>query len=799
MRISIAWLKEYVQTNLDTETLAHKLTMVGLEAEEIISLDPGIRDVVVARIRNVQPHPNSDRLFVCEVETGSRIQRVVCGAPNVRPGLVTPLALEGAHLPSGMTVRSARIRGVESDGMLCSAKELGLSDDASGLLELPETLRIGQSLREALGLDDTALELNVTPNRPDCLSIVGVAREVATVENLPLRVPQPVVKESDVPIASKTSVEILEPTLCPRYMARVVLGVRVGASPDWLQKRLHAVGLRSINNVVDVTNYVLMELGHPLHAFDYDRLAEHRIVVRRARPEEEITTLDGVRRNLTTETLVIADAEKPVALAGIMGGESTEVSETTQNLLLESAYFNPVSIRRTAKALGISTESSYRFERGADIEGVRRALDRATELIVQVAGGEVCKGVVDVYPKPAAPVEILLRPERARQVLGAEIPTEEMTRILRSLGCHVEGESPLRVVAPTFRPDLTREIDLIEEVARIWGYDNIPTTFPLGDIPSKVANPHLALRRQLASILCAAGYYEACNYAFISPQLFEMMRIPEGSELRNALVLANPLSVELSVMRTSLWPGLMQNLAANRRHGVERVALFEIGREFHPRPGEELPYERWMLAGVLSGAPPKRWGVPLREPDFYDVKGLIEAILKATGVEKWVLARAKHPSLHPGRSAVITLEDRTLATFGEVHPGVLKNFDLNRRAVLFEVDVDALAEVANPTRVMESISPFPSTHRDLAVVVDADLPSEEVTRRIREAIPPDLLGSLSLFDVYVGGQIPPNKKSLAYAIEYRSLERTLTDAEVDRIQAQIVHTLTTEVGAALRS
>jgi phenylalanyl-tRNA synthetase beta chain len=799
MRISIAWLKEYVQTTLDTEALAHKLTMVGLEAEEIIQLDPGVGDVVVARIRNVLPHPNSDRLSVCEVETGSRILRVVCGAPNARPGIVVPLALEGTRLPSGMTIRSSRIRGVESDGMLCSGKELGLSEDASGLLELPNSLRIGQSLRDALGLDDTAVELNITPNRPDCLSIVGVAREVATAENVPLNVPQPVVVESDVPVASKTSVQILEPTLCPRYAARVVLGVQVGQSPEWLQKRLNAVGLRTINNVVDVTNYVLMELGHPLHAFDYDLLAEYRIVVRRARPDETMTTLDGVHRSLTTETLVIADAEKPVALAGIMGGKSSEVSDATTNLLLESAYFNPVSIRRTAKALGISTEASYRFERGADIEGVTRALDRATELIVHVAGGKVCKGVIDVYPKPLTPTEIRLRPERVAAVLGIEVPTEAIERILRGLGCRLVSANPMRVIAPTFRPDLTREVDLIEEVARVWGYDNIPTTFPGGVIPSKVANPHLALRRQLVAVMCAAGYNEACNYGFTSPQLFDKMRIPEGDELRNALVVANPLSVEISVMRTSLLPSLMQNLETNRRHRVERVALFELAREFHPRRVAELPYERWMLAGVLSGAPPKHWANPAREPDFADVKGLVETVLRVTGVTDWTLTRAEHPSLHPGRSAVISRESRTLATFGEVHPGVLKNFDLTRRAFLFEIDVDALAECAAPSRSMQAISPFPSTPRDLAVVVDADLPAETVARLIQQTVPPDLLGSLSLFDVYVGDQIPANKKSLAYAIEYRSPDRTLTDAEVDKIQAQVVRVLAREVGAELRA
>lgn len=796
MRVSIAWLREYVPTSLSAETLAHRLTMAGLEAEEIVELDPDMKDVVVARIRNVFPHPNADRLTICEVETESRILRVVCGAPNVRPGLVVPLALEGAHLRSGMTVRKSRIRGVESEGMLCSAKELGLSEDASGLLELPENVRIGQPLSDALGLQDTILNLNVTPNRPDCLSIVGVAREVAALEGLPLSLPSTEVVESDVPAVSKTSVQVLEPSLCPRYAARVVLGVRVGPSPEWLQKRLSAVGFRPINNVVDVTNYVLMELGHPLHAFDYDRLAEHRIVVRRARPGENLTTLDGVPRGLTTETLVIADAEKPVALAGILGGQDTAVSETTQNLLLESAFFNSVSIRRTAKALGLSTEASYRFERGADVGGVKTALDRAAELIRRLAGGEVCRGVVDVYPHPFHAPEIRLRKERVTALLGAEVNSETIGRFLRSLGCHVEGNNPFRVVPPTFRPDLTREIDLIEEIARLFGYENIPTTFPEGEIPSKAPPPHLTLRRQLVGLMSALGYHEACNYGFTSPRLFEQMRMEH--ELRQALCVANPLSADLSVMRPSLLPSLMQNLVTNRRHRVERIALFELARTFRPRRGEKLPEERWMLAGVLSGAAPKHWANSSHEPDFYDVKGVVEAILKEVGVSDWTLARAEHPAFHPGRSAVVSRESRILATFGEVHPVVLKNFDLTQRAYLFEADVDALAESATASRRMQPLSPFPSVTRDLALLVESDLPAEAVTQIIRESVG-ELLGSLSLFDVYVGERIPPNKKSLAYSIEYRSFERTLTDTEVDHFQARLLRRLADELGAQLRT
>jgi phenylalanyl-tRNA synthetase beta chain len=799
MRVSVQWLEEFIGKRLEPGPLAERLTMLGVGAEEIIPLDPGIRDVVVARILRVKPHPDAPRLSICAVDAGRREPvQVVCGAPNARPGLVAPLALEGAKLPNGLTVAATSIQGVRSQAMLCSAAELRLSQEADGLMELPTSLRPGTALVEALELDDTAIELDITPNRPDCLSIVGVARELATLERLPLRVPTPRVQEEGRPIADVTSVEVLDPALCPRYAARVVLGVRVEPSPLWIQKRLRAVGLRPISNVVDVTNYALMELGHPLHAFDLDRLGGRRIVVRRARDGETLTTLDGESHNLTTETLVIADAKKPVALAGIMGGSDAEVTSETRNVLLESAYFNPVSIRSTAKALGVHTEASHRFERGADVGGVVRALDRAAELLQDIAGGEVCSGVLDLYPRPVEPLVVHLRPQRANALLGTDIAAEEMQAILTGLGCHVEKGPPLGVTVPTYRPDLTREVDLIEEIARVHGYDDIPTTLPTGAIASAALDPDLQRRRAIHQVMLSCGLHEACNYAFYSPGSLDRIRIPQGHPLRDEVVIANPMSAEASVLRTSLLPSLLHNVRHNRRHQVEHVALYELARVFLSRGARELPTEKWVVAGAVCGHYPAHWSSSAREPDFYDAKGVVEALLRAAGLREWSLERTDHPTFHPGRSARTLWNGHVLATLGEAHPEVLRNNDIDRRVVLFEVDADALCAHWRPDRWMEALPPFPSTKRDLSFLVDKRWPAADITDTIRGAIR-GLLGSVLLFDVYTGEQVPSGKKSLAYSLEYRSAERTLTDSEVDRMQAQIVRLLEERFGAELRT
>jgi phenylalanyl-tRNA synthetase beta chain len=799
MQVSTNWLQDYVATTLSPEELAAKFTMLGVEVEETFPLNEGIGDIIVARIEKVTRHPHADRLSICEVNTGAETVTVVCGAPNARAGMNAPFAPVGAKLPAGMEIGETEIRGVRSFGMLCSEKELDISEDADGLMDLPTELTLGASLVEALHLDDIALEISITPNRPDCLSMNGLAREIATVEHLPQTLPEVSVPEGATPVEELTSVEINDPSLCPRYAARVIRDVTVGPSPPWLQQRLRSCGMRPINNVVDVTNFVLMELGHPLHAFDYDRLAENRIVVRRARSRETLTTLDGRTHTLNSETLVIADAEKPVALAGIMGGSESEVGQGTQHLLLESAYFNPVSIRRTAKALGLQTEASYRFERGADPEAVITALDRAAQLIAEVAGGEVCRGVVDVYPEPVAPLAIQFRPERANKVLGTDIPEDEMTRIFKGLGFGVSGDAELTVVAPTYRPDITREIDLIEEVARVYGYDQIPVTIPVGEIPDPRLDPFLSLKRRIHEAMHRHGLYEACHVAWYATDEFQKL-LPESHDpLRDQIAVENPLSREMAVLRTSLLPSLLQSVAYNRRRQVEHVALYELQRVFIPTDlGEELPDEQLILAGAVSGPSGKHWSNDNAGPDFYDVKGIVEGLLAEVGVAEWSLERLSSGTLHPGRSASLHIGGQEVGCLGEVHPDVLQNYDLGQRVYVFSLNVHALEEHGDPERWMDALPPFPNTTRDLAIVVDEDTPAEEVLNAIRGAVS-GLLGAITLFDVYTGEHVADGKKSLAFALEYRSHERTLTDTEVDKLQAQILHTLEQELGAVLRS
>ena len=827
MNVTLNWLKNYIDFEFSPSELADRLTMLGIEVESIKQLGAELEGVVVGSVTSIQPHPNADKLVLCQVDIGETEElQIVCGAPNAREGMLAPVATIGATLPIGLTIKRAKLRGEVSLGMLCSEKELGLSEDAAGLMELPTDTPLGTSFSEALGLDDVVFELEITPNRPDCLSLIGVAREIRAETGNALKLPQVDFNEDETDIREMTSVTIEAPDLCPRYAARVIRGVKVGQSPAWLQHQLESVGVGVINNIVDITNFVLMEYGQPLHAFDYHKLTENRIVVRRAAAGENITTLDEIARELTPDMLVIADAEKPVALAGIMGGYDSEITETTCDVLLESAYFNPSSIRATTKALGISTEASYRFERGADPGVVLAALDRAAQLIAELAGGSICKGIVDVYPGQQPLRRIQLRPERVNFILGTALEAAEMVQILRHLGFDIEESRPevaptgtkkdrdpevapteksvFQVTAPTFRSDITREIDLIEEIARVYGYDNIPTTLPKGDIPVPVPNPSTEVRKHIKYFLLAAGMMEAINYSFCDPNCFDKIRFTADNPLRDALKLRNPLSPEMSVLRTTLIPSLLENAQHNRNHQIDTIALFEIGNVFIQDGGSSrsdlriATLEPERVTGILAGQIGDGvYSNPYREPDFYDIKGLVEGILEVCGIVDYTLQKTDAPTFHSGRNAAVLLDDRQLGTFGEAHPEVLENYDLPYKAYLFDFDMEALVDAAIFAKRFEPIPVYPKVERDLAIVVDKELLSDIPTGLIY-ATGGELVESVRLFDVYEGEQVPEGKKSLAYAITYHSATETLTDKAVNALHDKVVKRLNQELGAELR-
>ncbi len=806
MNVSIKWLKEYVDFELSPEGLAERLLMLGMEIESIKQLGEGLDRVVVGKINTVGRHPKADKLVLCNVDVGSGPDaQIVCGAPNAREGLVTPVALVGAQLPNGLTIQRAQIRGEESQGMLCSEQELAISDEASGLMELPDDTQIGAPLVEVLDLDDVVLELEITPNRPDCLSMIGVAREISVTTGNPLRrlegdvsyLHPDLVGAEMTDIHNLTGVTIEAPDLCPRYAARVIRGIQIAPSPAWLQRRLEAIGIGTINNIVDITNYVLMEYGHPLHAFDYHRLAENRIVVRRAEPGETLKTIDAEERELTPDMLVIADAENPVALAGVMGGFDSEITDQTVDVLLESAYFHPPSIRKTSKALGMHTEASHRFERGADPEGIIPAINRAAQLIAEIAGGEICAGIIDVYPGKRKAINIKLRPERINFVLGTELAPDEMRDILTRLGFVVSDA--FEVTVPTFRPDVEQEVDLVEEIARVYGFDNIPTTLPRGDIPIPKADPKANLREDVKTYLLQCGMMEAMNYAFYPPDVFDRIRLASTDPLRQAIPIVNPLSEDQSLMRTTLLPSLLANAQHNRNHQINDVQFFECSKVFIPNEMGEYPNEPECVAGIIAGnLGAGVYGDPLRPADFFDIKGIVEGLLDRCGFSDYTITRTDHLAFHPGCRAEIRIEDKTLCVFGEAHPEVLENYDLPHKAYLFELDFEQLVNVVETTKQFERIPIYPSVNRDLAIVLDVDTPASCPTQIIKST-GGELVSSLHLFDVYTGEQVPEGKKSLAFAIEYRSTTETLTDEIVDRVHEEILEQLERELGATLRS
>jgi len=803
VKISVKWLGEYVALPASVEELSRRLTAVGLEIEGVERPGEGLRGVVVAQIKESVQHPNADKLSVTKVDRGgAELLQVVCGAKNFKVGDKVPLATVGTKLPNGVEIKQAALRGVDSSGMLCSAKELGLSEDSAGLLILPPELKPGTPIAEALGMDDVVLEVNVTPNRPDALSHLGVAREVAVATGGTLRPPEPKLAESGAPASDKARVRIEDAGRCPRYAARVIENVKIGPSPQWLQDRLKACGVRPISNVVDVTNFVLLEYGQPLHAFDLDKVAGQEIVVRTARPGEKMKTLDGKERALSPEDLLICDRDRAQALAGVMGGEDSEVSAGTTRVLLESAHFQPSSVRRTAKRHGLHTEASHRFERGADLDAVVPAVDRAAALIAELAGGTVAPGRIDVYPQPQPPRRVTLRYERVERLLGVAIPEADCRRILGTLGFRAveEGSGRTTFEVPRARVDVEREEDLLEELARVYGYDNIPARLPRSMAELRPEPVAAEAERRAHQALSGAGLSEVVNYSFVTPRTLEVLG---GKEQPVALL--NPLSVEQSVMRTSLLPGLLENLSRSVRHQVEKVAVYELGRAYFRDPeggqgqkpaAREVPRLAGLVWGLRGG---RSWTQKEARMDFFDAKGALEAVLQALHVEGVRFVAAEAPAYHPRACARVELADGTvLGHVGELHPRVIKALDLPRDVFAFEVDTAPLYAAAQLVPAYEGLPRFPAVLRDLAVVVPLELRNEEVRRVILEVGGP-LVEDALIFDVYTGKPIPEGRKNVAYAIRYRSPERTLTDAEVSEAHQRIISEVNQRLGGALRA
>jgi phenylalanyl-tRNA synthetase beta chain len=803
VRVSLKWLAEYVDVTLPPKELAHKLTMAGLEVENIerVGGDWDEALITIGRVVAVDPHPNADRLRLATVDYGAeQAMTVVCGAPNVAAGQKIAFARAGATLIDGHTgkpseLKPAKIRGVESAGMVCSERELGLSEEHQGILVLPDDAPVGTPLAQYLG--DAILNIDLKPNRPDGLSMVGVAREVAALTDQTLREPGHTYEESDTPVAEKASVEIENPDLCFRYIATVVEDVKIGPSPRWMQERLIAAGMRPISNIVDITNYVMLELGQPLHAFDYMKLSGGKIVVRRARANERMTTIDGVERTLGPDTLVIADAQAPVAIAGVMGGETSEVRDTTTAILLESATFHPVSIRRSAARFQLRSEASTRFEKTLHPELAMVAARRATKLLVEIAGGRALHGFVDVYPEPWPEVRIDVTRKRLQQVLGIDSPTSTVRLALTSLGfsCHWDPPEHYRVRVPYWRTDVHIPDDVAEEVARIVGYEQIPTKGLGGEIPAKISQPRRELRERLRDVLAAAGMQEVITYSLTTLDALQQVVAPEELATYPPMRVVYPVSAEHEYLRPLLRASLLETLSANIRKREGELALFEAARAFLTEP-DGPPQEQEHITGVVAGRREDRWGHATDEPvDFYDAKGYVEAALRAIGVPA-TFQEATAFGLVPGRTAEIAIDGRRAGTIGQVHPRVAAHFDIDGDVFVFELIVDELLPFVSPVRRVESVSRFPPVVQDVALVVDTQLSAERVRSII---VQHELVADAQVFDVYEGDRIPAGKKSLAFSVRYQSSERTLTDEDVAETQRAILARLKNEIGADLRS
>ena len=797
MNLSMKWLSDYVTLDTTVKDFCAAMTMSGSKVEVATEEGSEIKNVVVGKLLSVVPHENSDHLVVCQVDVGQEQPiQIVTGAPNVKAGDIVPVALCGAELPNGVKIKKGKLRGVESNGMLCSLGELGLTVHdfpyaiADGIFLIQEDCQIGQDIHEAIGLNDTSVEFEITSNRPDCLSVTGLAREAAATYHVPLNLKKPTFQGIDGNIQDALQVEIQNKEKCPRYAAGIVKNVKIAPSPRWMRERLRASGVRPINNLVDITNYVMLEYGQPMHAFDLRYVKDGKIVVRNAAEGETITTLDGVTRTLSPEMLVIADAEKPIAVAGVMGGEYSGIMEDTNTVVFESAYFEPVQVRRTAKKLGMRTDASARYEKGLDPEGCLRTLERAFELVELLGAGEPVRTHIDLDYNEKQRNRIPFDPAWINKFLGTDISREEMCDTMKMLEIEVDGDT---CISPSFRIDLERPADLAEEVARIYGYNNIPSTVIKG-VANASLTPKQKFRRTLENATVAVGCYGILTYSFISPKYFDKIALPADSSLRKTVVISNPLGEDTSVMRTTTLPSMLETLSLNYKNRNAAVALYEIGKEYLPTAPDKLPEEPDRLTIGMYGD----------DADFFTLKGMVETILKTAGLHDCTYKACGTDApfdeicaLHPGRSAVIYAGETPIGYLGEVHPTVQKNYDIGTRTYVAKLLIDEMQPLAQTEITYQPLPKFPAITRDLSLVCADKVPVGDLQAAMKNAVG-NILEQITLFDVYKGEQIAAGMKSVSFSIRMRSHEGTLTDEQADAAMKRVLKALK-EHGATLRA
>ena len=787
MRLPLSWLKDYMNTDgIENAEYMHKMTMSGSIVEGIENAADEFKNVVTGKILKIEKHPDADKLVVCQVDVGEDAPiQIVTGATNVFEGAVVPVAKHKSTLPGGVKITKGKLRGVESFGMMCSTDELGISEErATGILILSDDTPIGEDITKVLGLDENVAEFEITSNRPDCMSIIGLARETAATFNRPFNVNVPQVKENSENAEEMASVEIRNADLCSRYIGRIVKNVKIAPSPEWMQKRLKACGIRAINNVVDITNYVMLEYGQPMHAYDLDHVEGKKIIVRNAEKDEKLETLDDQPRMLGESMIVIADEKRAIGVAGVMGGANSEVCDDTTTVLFESACFNAAAVRKGAKALGMRTDASALFEKGLDSENCLPAINRACELMVQLGAGEVVGGIIDEYPIKKQQLVLDFEPEKMNAFLGMDIPRDEMVEMLARLDFKVKND---KVYVPTYRGDIEGMADISEEVARIYGYDRIPTTLMKGEMVAGGKTDKQKLRDTVRNCLAANGLYEIITYSFIDPKENAMVRIPEDDSRSNFVRITNPLGAENSVMRTDMTSSLLKTLRTNYTRRNAQAALFELGTIFTPIEGEQLPRETQQIAVGMYG-----------EYDFYSIKGVIEALFEKVGIYDCIYVACKdNPTYHGGRCAEILSGDKKLGIIGQIHPSVSAEFKIDTDVYAAIIDFEVLSELADMQRHYVPLPKFPAVTRDIAVTLDKDVEVGEIVKIIK-ANRKGIIESYNLFDIYEGIQVGKGKKSVAYSLTFRSADKTLTDDDVNPIVNTILKQLEEKLGAQLR-